>query len=57
MEDSHGCSQVVGVALNAFESEECLDAIVHIFQRQNESRITKVVMIDKDLIQLEIFKK
>lgn len=27
------------------------------FQRKNDTRITEVIMIDKDLIELEVFKK
>ena len=57
VEDGHGCSQVVAVALTAFERKSCLDSIIQIFQRKNESRITENIMIDKDLIELEVFKE
>ena len=57
VEDGHGCSQVVGVALTAFERKSCLNSIIQLFQRQNKTEITNVIMIDKDLIELEVFKE
>ncbi len=53
VKDAYGKSRVVFEALTAYERQSCLDVIVEALTQRNNVLVTHVIMVDKDLVEVE----
>ena len=57
VQDCHGRAELIATALVAYEREVSINAIIEHFLAENDINHTQVIMVDKDLTEINTLKK